>query len=88
MKVVVVVASARAVRAMAFANQSLQSYFFQNTFFGELIVFWHLNLDFSILLKVYNHFFFFAQAWTLLVIVAALPFMMMEMRRCLVARLR
>ena len=33
-------------------------------------------------------FFFAAQAWILLVIVAALPFMMMKMTRCLVARLR
>ena len=33
-------------------------------------------------------FIFAAQAWILLVIVAALPFMMMKMTRCLVAKLR
>ena len=32
--------------------------FLSKYFFSELIVFWHLNLDFSILLKVYHHFFF------------------------------
>ena len=37
--------SARAVRAVACANHSLQSYFFQKEFFGELIVFWHFNMD-------------------------------------------
>ena len=42
---VVVVASARVVPAMACANHSLQSYFFQKEFFGELIVFWHFNMD-------------------------------------------
>ena len=44
--------SARAVRAMACANHSLKSYFFQKEFFGELIVFWHLNMDFTIFLNV------------------------------------
>ena len=37
--------SARAVLAMACANYSLQSYFFQKEFFSELIVFRHLNMD-------------------------------------------
>ena len=37
--------SARAVRAMACANHSFQSYFFQKEFFGELIVFRHFNMD-------------------------------------------
>ena len=37
--------SARAVQAMACANYSLQSYFFQEEFFSELIVFWHFNMD-------------------------------------------
>ena len=37
--------SARAVRGMACANHSLQSYFFQKEFFGELIVFRHFNMD-------------------------------------------
>ena len=37
--------SARAVRAMACSNHCLQSYLFQNDFFGELIVFLHLNMD-------------------------------------------
>ena len=44
--------SARAVRAMASANQSLQSDFFQKEFFGELIVFRYLNMDFVIFLNV------------------------------------
>ena len=44
--------SARGVRAMASANQSLQSYFFQKEFFGELIVFRHLNMDFVIFFNV------------------------------------
>ena len=42
--------SARAVQVMACANHSLQSYFFQKEFFGELIVFRHL--DFTIFLNV------------------------------------
>ena len=37
--------SARAVLAMACANYSLQSYFFQKEFFSELIVFRRLNMD-------------------------------------------
>ena len=37
--------SARAVLAMACANYSLQSYFFQKEFFSELTVFQHLNMD-------------------------------------------
>ena len=37
--------SARAVLAIACANYSLQSYFFQKEFFSELIVFRHLNMD-------------------------------------------
>ena len=44
--------SARRVRAMASANQSLQSYFLQKEFFGELIVFRHLNMGFVIFLNV------------------------------------
>ena len=44
--------SARAVRAVACANHSLQSYFFQKEFFGELIVFRHLNMDFTIFFSV------------------------------------
>ena len=44
--------SARAVRAMASANQSLQSDFFQQEFFGKLIVFRHLNMDFVIFFNV------------------------------------
>ena len=44
--------SARGVRAMASANQSLQSYFFQKEFFRELIVFRHLNMDFVIFFNV------------------------------------
>ena len=40
--------SARVVRAMACANHSLQSYFFQKEFFGELIAFRHLNLNLTI----------------------------------------
>ena len=42
---------ARAV-AMVCENHSLQSYFFQNEFFGELIVFRHLNMDFKIFLTI------------------------------------
>ena len=38
--------SARAVRAMACAKHSLEGYFFQKGFFGELMVFRHLNMDF------------------------------------------
>ena len=45
----VVVSSARAVRAMACANHTLQSYFFQKEF---LIVFRHLNMDFTIFLML------------------------------------
>ena len=44
--------SARAVRAIALANHSLQSCFFQKEFFGELTVFWHLKMDFTIFLTV------------------------------------
>ena len=44
--VVVIAISARAVRAMAFANHSLQSYFFQKEFFR------HLNMDFTIFFNV------------------------------------
>ena len=44
--------SARAVRATASANQSFQSDFFQKEFFGELIVFRHLNMDFVIIFNV------------------------------------
>ena len=44
--------SARAVQVMACANHSLQSYFFQKEFFGELIVFRHLNMDFTIFFNV------------------------------------
>ena len=34
------------------ANHSLQSYFFQREFFGELRVFRHLNMDFTIFFNV------------------------------------
>ena len=44
--------SSIAVRGMPCANPSLQSYFFQKEFFGELIVFPHLNMDFTIFLTV------------------------------------
>ena len=44
--------SARDVRAMVCANHSLQSYFFQREFFGELIAFRHLNMDLTIFLNV------------------------------------
>ena len=44
--------SARDVQAMACANHSLQSYFFQREFFGELIAFRHLNMDLTIVLNV------------------------------------
>ena len=40
--------SARAVLAMACANYSLQSYFFQRELFGELLVSRHFNMDFTI----------------------------------------
>ena len=43
--------SARAVQAMACANHSLQSHFFPKEFFDELIVFRHLNMDFTIFLN-------------------------------------
>ena len=43
--------SARAVQVMACANHSLQSHFFPNYFFDELIVFRHLNKDFTIALN-------------------------------------
>ena len=43
---------ARAVRAIACPNYSFQSCFFQKEFFGELIVFLHLNMDFTIFLNV------------------------------------
>ena len=38
--------SAKAVRTMACANHFLQSYFFEKEFFGDSIVFRHLNMDF------------------------------------------
>ena len=44
--------SVRAVRAMACANHSLQSCFFQKKFFGELIVFWRLKMDFMIFFTI------------------------------------
>ena len=44
--------SARAVRAMACANHSLQSYFFKKEFFGDVIVFHHLHMDFTIFFDV------------------------------------
>ena len=44
--------SARAVQAMACANHSLQSYFFQKEFFGELQVLRHLNMDVTIFFNV------------------------------------
>ena len=44
--------SVRAVRAVACANHSLQSYFFQKEFFGELIVFRPLNVNFAIFFNV------------------------------------
>ena len=37
---------------MACANHSLQSCFLQNEFFGELIVFRHLSLEFAIIFNV------------------------------------
>ena len=43
---------AKAVWVMVCGNDSLQSYFFQNEFFGELIVFRHLNMDFKIFLTI------------------------------------
>ena len=39
--------SPRAVRAVACGNHSLQSYFFQKEFFGELIVFGKLHINFT-----------------------------------------
>ena len=47
-----VVIIARAVWAMVCGNHSLKSYFFQKEFFGELIVFRHLNMDFKIFLTI------------------------------------
>ena len=49
--------SSRAVRAMECADPSLQGFFFLFKFislknFGELIVFRHLNMDFTIFLRV------------------------------------
>ena len=44
--------SARAVRAMACANHSLQSSFSLEEFFCELIVFRHSNMDFTIFCNV------------------------------------
>ena len=44
--------SLRAVRAMVCANHSLQSYFFRKEFFAELIVFRHLNMDFTIFIII------------------------------------
>ena len=43
--------SARAVWAMACANHSSQSYFFQRELFGELLVFRYLNMAFTIFLN-------------------------------------
>ena len=44
--------SAPALRAMTCTNHSLQSYFFQKEFFGELIVLPDLNMDFTIFFNV------------------------------------
>ena len=44
--------SARAVRAMARAKHSLEGYFFHKGLFGELMVFRHLNMDFTIFFNV------------------------------------
>ena len=48
---VVVVISANCA-AVACANHSLQSYFFQKEFFGKFIVFRHLNKNFKIFFNV------------------------------------
>ena len=50
--VLLLLSSARAVRVMACANHSLQSYFFQKEFFGEFIVFRHINMDCTIFFNV------------------------------------
>ena len=42
----------RAVWAVACESRSLQSYFFQKEFFGELIVFGKLNINFTIFFNV------------------------------------
>ena len=47
----VVVISANCA-AVACANHSLQSYFFQKEFFGKFIVFRHLNKNFKIFFNV------------------------------------
>ena len=47
------VVAVRAVRAMACANHSLQSYFFQKEFFGELIVFRHFNMVVMVVMLCY-----------------------------------
>ena len=44
--------SARNVWAVACANHSLQSYFLQKEFFGDLIVFRNLNMNFKIFFNV------------------------------------
>ena len=49
---VLIVICASCAAAMACANHSLQRYFFQKEFFGELIVFRHLNIDFTIFFNV------------------------------------
>ena len=49
---VLLLKSVRAMQAMACGNHSLQSYFFQKEFFGELIVFRHLNVNFTIFFNV------------------------------------
>ena len=40
--------SSGAVRVVACANHSLQSFFFQKEFLGELIVFRKLNMNFTL----------------------------------------
>ena len=52
MSVDAVVICESCVGLMVCGNDSLQSYFFQNEFFGELIVFRHLNMDFKIFLTI------------------------------------
>ena len=49
---VLLLKSVRAVQAMACGNHSLQSYFLQKEFFGELIVFRHLNVNFTIFFNI------------------------------------
>ena len=43
----VAICASSAVKALACANHSLQSFFFQKEFFGELIFSRHLNMDFK-----------------------------------------